>query len=190
MKQNLFFLIVGVLSTGMPTVASCSSAEKKSDAASEHTPTANTPVDSLDLNKLFTLSDAERILGEKAYLKRNTLTVKDDDVSTYECTYTTNAKDQKTGNTGTLYVILEDYPRLSSAEEVYNTIKKANENHEGVRALDGIGDEAYFHSDGKNFYFILARKQRKILRIKVNKITANTSLNEFNRIAKKVVELL
>lgn len=186
--KGFFLLVVGLFSAYIPTVASCSPAEKRDDAVLERTSRANTQTDSSDLSGLFTLSDAEKILGEKAHLANDTLAIKKD-VSTYACTYIANAKDQKTSNTGVLYVILEDHPQLSSAKQVYNAIKTANENHDGVKVLDDIGDEAYFHSDG-NFCFILARKGTGILRMKVNKVTSKTSLNEFNQVAKELIELL
>ena len=53
-----------------------------------------------------------------------------------------------------------------------------------------MGDEAYFHSDGQNFYFIIVRKGEKMFRIKVNKITSTTSLKEFNMIAKNITASL
>jgi hypothetical protein len=48
-----------------------------------------------------------------------------------------------------------------------------------------MGDEAYFHSDGQNFYFIIVRIGKRLFRIKVNKVTSHTSLNEFKRVSKK-----
>ena len=133
----------------------------------------------------FTESDAERILGEKAHLTDSSSTIKKD---TLECksAYTANSKDQKTGKTGVVYFMIEQYSQVSSAKNAYNSIRVANENHEGVKILQGIGDDAYFHSDGQNFYFILVRKRSKMFRIKVNKITGKTSLNEFNLIAKNI----
>ncbi|MGV8093724.1 MAG: hypothetical protein AB2L24_17840, partial [Mangrovibacterium sp.] len=74
--------------------------------------------------------------------------------------------------------------------QVYASIKTANEGHEGIKILDDIGDEAYFHSDGENFYFILVRKGEKVLRMKVSKITGKTSLNQFNLIARNITASL
>ena len=133
----------------------------------------------------FTKSDAEKILGEKAFLSDSSSTIKKD---TLECksAYTAYSKDQKTGKTGVIYFMIEQYSQDLSAKNAYNSIKVANENHEGVKIVHDMGDEAYFHSDGKNFYFILVRKGKIMFRIKVNKITSHTSLNEFNLISKKI----
>jgi len=146
-------------------------------------------VQSIHPRNLFTLSDAESILGEKAHLSDSASAI-EGDVATYKCAYTANSKDPKTGKTGVIYVMFEEYAQVSSAKKAYSSIKTSNENHEGVKVLPDMADEAYFHSDGKNFYFILARKGVKMLRMKVNKTTATTSLNQFNLIARKVTAAL
>jgi hypothetical protein len=140
-------------------------------------------------NNLFTKTDAEKILGEPAHLTDSAFTIKKD-TTEYRSTYTANANDPKTGKTGVIYFIVEQYAFLSSAKNNYNFIKTANEKHEGVKILHDLGDEAYFHSDGENFYFILVRKADKMFRIKVNKITSTTSLDGFNAISKKITAAL
>jgi len=134
---------------------------------------------------LFTLSDAEKILGEEAHLTDSSSKIKGDTL-TYNSAYTANSRDEKTGKTGVIYFMFEEYAQVASAKQVYSFIKKSNENHEGVKVLNDLGDEAYFHSDGENFYFILVRKGEKMFRMKVNKITSTTSLEEFNLIAKNI----
>ena len=137
----------------------------------------------------FSKSDAEKILGEKAYLSDSSSTIKKDTLEIKRA-YTANSKDQKTGKTGVIYFMIEKYDQESSAKAAYNFIKVANESHEGVKTIHDMRDEAYFHSDRKNFYFILARKGKLMFRIKVNKITSHTSLNEFNLISKKISDTL
>jgi hypothetical protein len=137
---------------------------------------------------LFTLSDAEKILGEQAHLKDSSSTIKGD-TFTYLCAYCADAKDLKSGKTGCIYFLVEQYAQLSSAREKYSFIKTANEDH-GIKVLYDIGDEAYFHTDSQNFYFIMVRKGTIVFNMKVNKITSNTSLDEFNRIAKKITDAL
>jgi hypothetical protein len=133
----------------------------------------------------FSKSDAERILGEKAFLSDSSSTIKKD---TLECksAYTAYSKDQKTGKTGVVYFMIEQYNQESSAKNAYNFFYEANKHHEGIKIVHDMGDEAYFHSDGKNFYFYLVRKGKIMFRIKVNKITSHTSLNEFNLVSKKI----
>lgn len=141
------------------------------------------------LNNLFTRADAEKILGEPAHLTDSSFSAKKD-TTEYKSAYTANARDQKTGQTGVIYFMIEQYAFVSSAERSYSAIKTANEKHEGIKILQGLGDEAYFHTDGKNFYFILVRKADKMFRMKVNKITSNTSVNWFNAVAKKITAAL
>lgn len=143
----------------------------------------------LDPNNFFTLSDAEKILGEPAHLTDSTMKI-EGDASTYSCAYAANSKDKKTGKTGAIYFMFEQYAQVASAQKVYSSIKTANEGHEGIKELQDLGDEAYFHSDGENFYFILVRKGDKMFRMKVNKITSATSLDEFNLIAKNITAAL
>jgi len=147
------------------------------------------PPGSIPPGYLFTKSDAEKILGEQAHLTDSSSAMKVDTLE-YKCAYTANSKDLKTGKTGVVYFLFEQYARLSSAKNAYSSIRTANENHEGVKTLHDIGDEAYFHSDGQNFYFILARKGEKMFRIKVNKTTSTTSLEEFNLVAKNITAAL
>jgi len=144
---------------------------------------------SIHPDNLFTKSDAEKILGEPAHLTDSSTTIKEDTLE-YRCTYAANSKDQKTGKTGIVYFLFDQYAKASIAEKIYSSIRVANENHEGFKVLHDMGDEAYFHSDGRNFYFILVRKGEKMIRMKVNKITTTTSLNEFNLVAKNITAAL
>ena len=86
--------------------------------------------------------------------------------------------------------MIEQYSKELAAKNAYNGIKVANQNHEGVKTLQNIGDEAYFHSDNENFYFILVRKGKLMFRIKVNKITSKTSLDKFHQVSKRIADSL
>lgn len=143
---------------------------------------------SIDQRNIFTKSDAEKILGEPAHLTDSAWTIEGDS-SVYRCSYTANSKDQKSGKTGAIYFMFEQHPHIASAKKVYSSIKTANENH-GIRELNDLGDEAYFHTDRQNFYFILVRKGEKLIRMKVNKITSTTSLDEFNQVAGNITAAL
>ncbi len=145
--------------------------------------------DSIRPENLFTLADAAKILGEPAQLTDSS-TVVNENVATYKCAFFAKSPDEKTGKTGAVYFMFEQYNYIASAAKEYASIKKSNENHQGVRVLQNLGDEAYFHSDEKNFYFILVRKAGKMFRIKVNKITSKTSVDSFNETAKKITGAL
>ena len=138
---------------------------------------------------LFTKADAEEILGQPAQLTDSATTVIADTME-YRSAYKANATDVKTGKTGMIYFLCERYARVSIARDVYSSIKTGNENHEGFKIVHDMGDEAYFHSDGQNFLFVIVRKGEKMFRIKVNKITSTTSLEKFNQIVKKISDAL
>lgn len=139
-------------------------------------------------DNLLLLSDAEKILGEPAHLTDSSTTTTADAL-TYHCAYAANSKDKKTEKTGNVYFLFEHYNQVASAQKKYSFIKTANQDH-GINVLDDLGDEAYFHTDKENFYFIMVRKGRKVFNMKVNKITSTTSLDEFNLVAKKITDAL
>ncbi|HLF64274.1 MAG TPA: hypothetical protein VI603_11000 [Saprospiraceae bacterium] len=143
----------------------------------------------IDPQNFFTLANAEKILGQQAHLS-DSASIVEAEVSTFKCSFTANAEDEKTGKTGNIYLMLEQYAQVSSAQKVYSSIKASNADHAGVKELHDLGDEAYFHSDGENFLFILARKGERLLRMKVNKITSTTSVSEFNQLAAEIFDHL
>jgi len=144
--------------------------------------------DTLPLHKLFELADAERILGEPAHLKDTSLTVRDD-ATEYQSAYTADAEDTKTHKTGTVYFMVEDFKETNTAGQVYTSIRKANQDN-GIEILEGLGDEAYFHSDNENFMMIMARKANKVIRLKVNKLTSHTSRDDFNIVSRNIIAKL
>ncbi len=107
-------------------------------------------------------------------------------VLSYLCGYKANSEEKKSGRTGAIYFLFEQFDQITSAHDKYASTKTANE-HNGIQTLDNLGDEAYFHTDGEHFYFIMVRKGGKVFNIKVNKITNTTSLKEFNAVANKIV---
>lgn len=142
-----------------------------------------------DLSQLLTEEEAERILGQPAHLS-DSLTTISSDVLEYKSTYTADTVNQHDGKLGNLYFLVEEYAQLNAAKDSYASIKKSNEDHEGVKVLTGVGDEAYFHSDGDNFCFLLVRKGNKMFRMKVNKITSKTSIDDFNLVANRIASAL
>ncbi|MFI5203228.1 MAG: hypothetical protein ACHQF2_01940 [Flavobacteriales bacterium] len=143
--------------------------------------------DSSSVNQfdIFTLEDAEKILGEPTLLKDSSWTTAKE-TTTFQSSYAANSSEPATGKTGNIYFMIENHAEVSAAKKAYSAIKTANEKNAGIEDRKGLGDEAYFHSDGQNFYFMLVRKGTYMFRMKVNKITGNTSLNAFNQVAEKI----
>lgn len=177
----LIIAIIGCRESAQSVIYKDKQSEIVSDSTSSN--------EKVDPQNLFTISEAEKILGEPAHLSDSSTVISEKE-KIYKCSYTADSTDKKSGKTGVIYVLFEEYNQLSDAEEKYSSTKKANENHEGIKTLDELGDEAYFHSDGENFYFIMARKGKNVLIMKVNKTTGFTSLDEFNKVAKKIIESL
>ena len=150
---------------------------------------SNTQKDSFFNRIYFSQSDAEKILGEKAFLSDKSTSANNDTLE-WKCAYTAQSKDQTQSRPGVIYFMIEQYSKELAAKNAYNGIKVANQNHEGVKTLQNIGDEAYFHSDNENFYFILVRKGKLMFRIKVNKITGKTSLDKFHQVSKRIADSL
>lgn len=149
---------------------------------------------------LFTLADAEKIMGEPAHLidsnsKRkgeypkyiDSMSMIKKGAFIYSSGYMANSRDKKTGRTGVVYFRLEEYPDVASAKNVYSFYQHANKNTIGFKELHDMGDEAWF---GENPLFVYVRKADKIFVIKVNKMTGKTSRNDFNLVAKKIAETL
>jgi hypothetical protein len=140
-------------------------------------------------SKLLTLPGAERIMGEQANLTCNTF-VKKSDTLEYKCDYTALLKDEKSNKTGKLYFMYEVYSSSDKAKNAYSAIYEANKMHEGIKVESGLGDEAYYHTDGTNFYFYLIRKNEKMFRMKLNKVTSHSSESEFKEVAKQIVGMI
>jgi hypothetical protein len=137
-----------------------------------------------DAASLLKLKDAERILGEPGQLT-DSATKREAGATNYYLTYKANKEDPKSRKTGTLYFVLEDYDQAGGAQERYRFIKEANAKS-GIKVLHDVGDEAYFHTDSVAFYYIMIRKGKRVLTMKVNKVTNYTSLEEFNRVARSI----
>ena len=138
--------------------------------------------------ELLTLEDAEKIMGQKAKLT-DSVTSFNYHFSIFNCGYTALEADKKTGKTGKLYLACWQYDNVDSAHNAYTFIKVGNEKN-GIKVLQGFGDEAYFHTDNTNFYFIIVRKDKKVFDMKVNKTTSTTSVEEFNAVAEKITAML
>jgi len=137
-------------------------------------------------DNLITLSDAEKIFGESGKVFEN-LTENTDNVKVRKTTFRANSNDPVKGGTINLYYMYEEYKYDSSAKRVYNDIMVSNQTHEGFEPLKGIGDEAYYHTDKENFYFILARKGVKMIRMKLNRVTSKSNESEFKKISQRIV---
>lgn len=169
MKNNLLLVIVTITTMGW-------SARNTNSGAMQY----------IGLQPYYlTKADAEKILGQTAALTDSMATNKNN-VAAYRCTYTADDKDPETGKSGAVYFMIEHFNNLTSAKEVYQSFKTSNQNSSGFKTLSDIGDEGWFHTDGENFCLIIVRKNDKMLRLKVNKLTSKTSMEAFREVAGKI----
>jgi len=122
-------------------------------------------------------TDAEKILGLPARQTESETFTKDN-VLQHKCSWKATQEDLNSN----LYYLDEHYNNAESADKVFDDIVVSNRNNPG-QTRPKIGDEAWLHSDGTNFYLLMVRKGNKIIRMKVSKITKETSVEEMKRIA-------
>jgi 5-methylcytosine-specific restriction endonuclease McrBC regulatory subunit McrC len=73
---------------------------------------------------------------------------------------------------------------VDAAQKGYADILEQNKNVLGLKKLHEIGHQALLHTDNENFLMIIAQKDNRIVRLKVNKLTSMTSLKELQDISK------
>ena len=182
MRLEIFPVYILVVA-GLLSNSNCA----KSSASNEDT-ACTIQADSIAIaSKQLILSDAEKIMGESAVLTCNTFVQRDVTLE-YKCDYTALSQDDRTGKTGKLYFMSEVYATEDAAKTAYTEIYEANRRHDGVEIVPGLGDEAYYHSDGTNFYFFLVRKDKKMFRLKLNKITSHSSVTDFKEVARLITD--
>ena len=121
--------------------------------------------------------DAEKILGFPAR-QTESITLNEHNVVQHKCSWKATKEDLNSS----LYYLDEQHDNAESAHKVFEDIVVSNRNNSG-QSRPEIGDEAWLHSDGTNFCLLMVRKGNKIIRMKVNRLTKETSVDEMKRIA-------
>lgn len=134
--------------------------------------------------QLFTKPDADKIMGSFTHLTDSVYKNANSPTS-YLCGFQEATIPPGSDRPGVVYFLYEQYMDIAAAKKKYADIMKANKPN-GITELHDLGDEAYYHTDGKNFHFVMVRKGKVVFNIKVNKITRTTSYDEFMRIAKRI----
>lgn len=132
----------------------------------------------------LTLQEAERILGESCQLKESGNETKEDGHK-FKSTHIGNSSDGKTNHA--LYFIFESYSDENSAKKTFKNFKVSNQSFDGFESINNIGEEAFFHTDKENFGLVIARKGSEIIRLKVNKLNAKTSVSELKKVAADII---
>lgn len=174
--KNILFIILVIFS-----VSGCGQLKNNDQKPAKHNKYHSA-------DELLTAADAEKILGTSPNTTES-FSHSSEDSTLLRSSHISLFADSITEKTGALYFLYRSYRDISKAKKLYSSTKKANANH-GIKTLNDMGDEAYFHSDNENFYFVMIRKGNQVVVMKLNKITSTTSLNEFNRVAKKIADSL
>lgn len=167
MKRIFLPFLFGAILSSCDRPTSTVTADSSDHAADDSIEAAKAEMEKISFNPATLFSDerAELIFGQPATLtdsSRSASALSD----IYRCTYTAAAKDSK-GKEGNLYFMFQEFNNVDSAKQSYASIKMSNEVHKGFEVITDLGNEAYFHSDDENFYFLMVRKGNRELRIKL-----------------------
>jgi hypothetical protein len=145
-------------------------------------------IDMITATRLFTKSDANKILGSPSHLTDNVVK-KDASMSSYLAGYKTDAADQRTGKIGALYFFFESYKDRTDANKRYADVYNSNQAH-GMEKVNLSGEEALYHTDHQNFDLMMVQKGKYVFSIKINKRTSITSLKELKYALKRISDQL
>lgn len=133
-------------------------------------------------------ADAERILGESVKLVDRS-SEKRDGRSKVTLSYTGLSTDTVEHGRAHLYYVFEEFADTASARKNYAGLLTQNRLMDGLRELKDVGDDAFLHTDNRNFALIIARKGRIEVRIKVNRLTPRASVDELRKIVRRIVSI-
>lgn len=132
----------------------------------------------------LSVGDAEKILGARAKQIESSSEERNHIVR-HKCTYAGQVIPESK-QISNLYYVFERYSDPVSAHKTYTDILTGNESMAGQTVLNTIGDEAWFHTDKENFCLLIFRKKNIVVRIKVNKLTSQTSTKALQDICKRI----
>lgn len=136
---------------------------------------------------VLTKADAEKIMGEPVALTEEKKELKDGVTKNY-ITYTALHKEALTNRPIALYSNFQEFKDSDLAKNAYSAITKNNAQMSGHSSVSGIGDEAWYHSDGENFGLIMVRRNEKLLIIKINKTTKTFSREELMSVCRRLMK--
>jgi len=132
--------------------------------------------------------EAEKIMGEPLRMNDSSSGYANG-AYYYQCSYFSVSADNVTGRIGKLYYMYEEYDKESEAHGVYEGFKIANGKNSPLNDLS-FGDEGYYQGPPGPPPFILVRKGKKMLRLKVNKSTSHTPSDGLMAVARAMTSSL
>lgn len=138
---------------------------------------------------VLTGGEAERILGSKGHMEKETSYL-DDGTRAYQSAFYDDSVDPATGKTGVLYYMFEEYQSADTAGSYLDSTLKANRINpdDGVR-LDN-GARLHYLAGGQVVRMVMILKGNRLLRLKVNKVTSRYSVDELQKVARELAERL
>jgi hypothetical protein len=139
----------------------------------------------------LTKTEAEKILGGPSSLVDKRSAQKKSNYLRYTCTWLYHGRGGlKAGDSSHLYYMLEIYPDTAEANKIYDDMAASNRRMPGAETITGMGDEAWVHTDGNHFQLLIMRKANRLLRIKINKTTQRTSMEELKKAGRQIAASL
>jgi hypothetical protein len=122
--------------------------------------------------------DAARILGNQSRLEKLTA-YQGEGAKAYLSAFRDDWRDPKTGKTGILYYMYEEYLSAEAAKSYLAATLKAND----INPADGIrsksGAELHYLTGGEVVRMAMVLKGNRLIRLKVNQVTSRYRLDEF-----------
>lgn len=137
----------------------------------------------------LTQADAERMLGTAARVSEDRIEQKEN-TRIAKCTYAALSNAESNAPAVNLYFMFEESLTDEQARRTFAEIRESNKTHRGFELWPGVGDEALVHSERPNFHFVMARKGRYSVRVKINTAAETTSLNEVKSFVARLIERL
>jgi hypothetical protein len=125
---------------------------------------------------------AGRILGNKCSQERVTAYM-DGETRAYQASFRDDRPDPATGKTGVLGYMYEEYRSADVARSfLYSTLKANRLSPDDAIRMEG-GAELHYLTGGDVIRMVMILKSNRVVRLKVNPVTAHYSLVELRKVA-------
>jgi hypothetical protein len=133
--------------------------------------------------------DAARTLGNESRIEKVTA-YQDEGAKVYQSAFRDDWRDPKTGKTGILYYMYEEYQSADAARSFLAATVTANR----INPLDGIrmqnGGELHYLAGGEVVRMAMVLKGNRLIRLKVNQVTSRYRLAELKQVAGELANQL
>ena len=135
----------------------------------------------------FKPADALKIIGAPCHQTKCD-TVRTNDQLQFISEFTADEPDSL-GRIAVVYYLYTEFDSEIKARNSYLTIREQNLTG-GVQDLAAVGNRAYVHTDTSNFLYAMVQKDRKEIRIKLNKIVTTSTRENFLSVVNRMGEVM